>query len=79
MSRRCRLTGKRRNVANNVSHANNKTKTVQLPNLRSKRLWLESQKRFVRVRLSARALRTVTKVGIERYLRENGLKIADIT
>ncbi|MBW2733362.1 MAG: 50S ribosomal protein L28 [Deltaproteobacteria bacterium] len=78
MARRCRLTGKGRNVANNVSHAKNRNKTVQLPNLRSKRLWLESAKRFVRVRLSARALRTVTKLGLDRFMRENKLSISDI-
>ena len=78
MSRVCKLTGKRRNVANNVSHANNHTKTVQLPNLRTKRLWSEAQGRFIRVRLSARALRTVTKLGLDRFLRENNLTISDI-
>ena len=78
MARRCKLTGKRRNVANNVSHANNKSKTVQLPNLRMKRLWLESQKRFVRVKLSARALRTVTLKGLDAYLREKGLEVSDL-
>jgi large subunit ribosomal protein L28 len=78
MARRCRLTGKQRHVANNVSHANNKSKKVQLPNLRRKRLWLESQQRFVRVRLSARALRTVTRMGLDRYLRENGLGVSDV-
>ena len=78
MARRCKLTGKGRNVANNVSHANNHSKTVQLPNLRSKRLWLESEKRFVRVRLSARALRTVTKLGLDAFLRQNGLTVSDV-
>lgn len=78
MARRCKLTGKGRNVANNVSHAHNKSKTVQLPNLRSKRLWLESEKRYVRVRLSARALRTVTKLGLDRFMRENKLSLSDI-
>ena len=78
MARRCRLTGKRRKVANNVSHANNKTKTVQLPNLQHKRLWLESEKRFVRVRLSTRALRTVTRKGLDRFLADEGLSLSDI-
>ena len=78
MSRRCQLTGKNRNVANNVSHSNIKSKTVQLPNLRTKRLWLESEKRYVRVRLCARALRTVTKKGLDRYLREAGLSVSDL-
>ncbi len=79
MSRTCKLTGKRRNVANNVSHAHNKTKKVQNPNIQSKRIWLDSQKRMVRVRLSTRALRTVTKKGLDGFLRENGLSLRDVT
>jgi large subunit ribosomal protein L28 len=66
-------------VANNVSHAHNKTKTTQELNLRSKRLWLDSQKRYVRVRLAAGTLRTVTrKGGLDAYLRDTGLTLADI-
>jgi large subunit ribosomal protein L28 len=79
MSRRCKLTNKRRNVGYNISHAHNKTKKVQLPNLQTKRLWLESEKRWVKVRLSTRALRTVTKKGLERFLKDEGLKLRDIT
>ncbi len=79
MARRCQLTGKGPHVANNVSHSNIKSKTVQLPNLRSKRLWLESEKRFVRVRLSARALRTVTVKGLDRFLKDQGLSVSDIS
>lgn len=79
MARRCCLTGKRRNVANCVSHANNKVKTVQQPNLRTKRLWLESQGRFVKVRLSARALRTVTLKGLDRFMQDRKLKLADLS
>jgi large subunit ribosomal protein L28 len=78
MARRCQLTGKNRNVANKVSHANNKTKTEQQPNLQSKRLWLESQKRFVRVRLSTRALRTVSRLGLDRFLAKNNLSVSDL-
>lgn len=79
MSRVCKLTKKRRNVGYNVSHAHNKTKKVQLPNLQSKRVWSEAQKRMVRVRLSTRALRTVTKKGLDRFLRDEGLALRDIT
>jgi len=79
MSFKCQLTGKNRNVANNVSHANNKNKTTQKPNLRTKKLWVESQKRYIRVRLSARALRTVTKKGLESFLRDAGMTLKDIS
>ena len=79
MARRCKLTGKRRNVGYNISHAHNKTKKVQHPNIQTKRVWLESEKRLVRVKLSTRALRTVTKKGLERFLRDEGLTLRDVT
>ncbi len=79
MARRCRLTGKRRNVANNVSHAKNRTKRRQLPNLQDKRLWVGELGRFVKVRISAAALRTVTRKGLLPYLRERGLSLKDVT
>jgi large subunit ribosomal protein L28 len=57
-------------TGNNVSHANNKTKRRFLPNLKWKRYWLESEKRWVRLRLSTRAIRTVDKLGIEKVVAE---------
>ena len=79
MSRKCKLTGKKPNVANNVSHAHNRTKRRQLPNLQDKRLYVDELGRFVRVRLSMRALRTIDKKGLMPYLREKGLKLTDIS
>ena len=79
MARRCNLTGKRRNVGYNISHAHNKTKKVQNPNIQTKRVWSESQQRLVRVKLSTRALRTVTKKGLDRFLRDECLTLRDIT
>ena len=70
---KCQLTGKRRLVGNNVSHANNKTKRVQLPNVQRKRIWVPEEGKFVRVRLSTRALRTVTRTGLYAFIRKNGL------
>ncbi|MCA9564170.1 MAG: 50S ribosomal protein L28 [Myxococcales bacterium] len=78
MSKVCKLTSKRRNVGYNVSHAHNKTKKVQHPNLQSKRVWSDSQQRLVRIRMSTRALRSVTKKGLDRYLKENGLTLRDV-
>jgi large subunit ribosomal protein L28 len=63
MSRRCQVTGKGVLSGNNVSHANNKTRTRFYPNLQSKRIWLPEEKRFVRVKLSTSALRTLDKQG----------------
>lgn len=79
MARKCSLTGKRRNVGMQVSHSHIRTKKVQLPNIQSKRLWLEDEGRFVRVRLSTRALRTVSRVGLTAWLRQEGKTLRDIT
>ena len=68
MSRVCVVTGKRPMVGNNVSHANNKTKRRFLPNLQSRRFWLEGEKRWVRLRVSNAGLRLIDKRGIEAVL-----------
>lgn len=79
MARRCDITGKRPNAANNVSHANNKTKRRQLPNLHSKRIFIPELNKSVRLRVSTRALRSIDKVGISAFLKKNGLSVADLT
>lgn len=79
MARKCAISGKRRNVGMQVSHSHIRTKKVQNANIQSKRLWFEDESRFVRVRLSTRALRTVTKTGLSEWLRSNGKTIRDIT
>ncbi|NLY28095.1 MAG: 50S ribosomal protein L28 [Alcaligenaceae bacterium] len=68
MARVCQVTGKGPMVGNNVSHANNKTKRRFLPNLQSRRFWVESENRWVRLRVSTKALRTIDKNGIESVL-----------
>jgi len=70
MSRVCQVTGKRVMTGNNVSHANNKTKRRFLPNLHHRRLWVESEKRWVSLRLSRQGLRTIDKNGIDAVLAE---------
>ncbi|HEY5683321.1 MAG TPA: 50S ribosomal protein L28 [Sulfuricaulis sp.] len=78
MSRVCQVTGKRVRVGNNVSHANNKTRRRFLPNLQNRRLWVESEKRWVTLRLSSRGLRTIDKKGIDAVLaemRSRGVKV----
>lgn len=65
MSKVCALTGKKPLTGNNVSHANNRTKRRQLPNLKKKRIWLASEKRWVTIRLSTRAIKTVNKKGTQ--------------
>ena len=68
MARVCVVTGKKPMVGNNVSHANNKTKRRFLPNLQFRRFGVESENRWVRLRLSNAALRTIDKNGIESVL-----------
>ncbi|MCM0036547.1 MULTISPECIES: 50S ribosomal protein L28 [Zwartia] len=68
MARVCQVTGKKPMVGNNVSHANNKTKRRFLPNLQSRRFWVESENRWVRLRVSTNALRTIDKNGIDAVL-----------
>jgi large subunit ribosomal protein L28 len=63
MSRVCIVTGKKPLTGNNVSHANNKTKRKQLPNLLKKRIWLEEEKKWVTVKISANGLKTINKKG----------------
>lgn len=80
MARRCSLTNKGPLVGNNVSHANNHTKRRQLPNVMKKRLYVPELNRWVRIKLSAAALRTVTKKGgLMNFLRAEGLSIKDVT
>lgn len=68
MARVCQVTGKRAVTGNNVSHANNKTKRRFLPNLHDRRLWVESEKRWVRLRVSSKGLRIIDKKGIDAVL-----------
>jgi len=65
MARVCEVTGKKPMSGNNVSHANNRTKRRFLPNLQNRRFWVESEKRWVSLRLSNAALRTIDKNGID--------------
>ena len=78
MSRVCQVTGKRPMSGNNVSHAHNKTRRRFLPNLHTHRFWLESEKRFVKLRVSNKGLRIIDKRGIDKVvadLRAQGQKV----
>lgn len=78
MSRVCQVTGKGPITGNNVSHANNKTRRRFLPNLHSSRFWLESERRFVRLRVSSKGMRIIDKLGIEKVvadLRARGVRV----
>ena len=78
MSRVCEVTGKSVAVGNRVSHANNKKRRRFLPNLHTQRFWLETERRFVTLRVSTRGLRTIEKLGVDAVvadLRAQGHKV----
>ena len=68
MAKVCEVTGKRTRSGNNVSHANNKTRRKFFPNLHKHRIWVESQNKYVKLRLSKKGLRTIDKLGIDHVL-----------
>jgi large subunit ribosomal protein L28 len=74
MARKCQLSGKKPITGNNISHAHNKTKRRFLPNLQKKKIWVKELNRFVTVKLSVKALRTISKNGtseLAKLIREN--------
>jgi len=78
MSQVCQVTGKRPAVGNNVSHAKNRTRRRFLPNLHYHRFWVATEKRFIRLRVSAKGMRIIDKKGIDAVLadmRANGAKV----
>ncbi len=78
MSRVCQITGKRTTRGNNVSHANNKTRRSFVPNLHYRRFWVESENRWVRLRVSNKGLRIIDKNGIDAVLKDvraRGVKV----
>ena len=78
MSRVCMVTGKKPVSGNNVSHAKNRTKRRFVPNLHSHRFWIESEKRFVKLRLTTKGMRIIDKLGIDQVLtdiRARGIKV----
>ena len=78
MSRVCQITGKRSLSGNNVSHANNRNKRLFNPNLHVRKIWVESENRWVRLRISRKGLRIIDKNGIDAVLkdaRSRGVKV----
>ena len=68
MSKLCQVTGKRPVAGNNVSHAHNKTRRRFLPNVHDHKFWLESESRFVKLRVSAKGMRIIDKLGLEKVV-----------
>lgn len=78
MSRVCMVTGKKPVAGNNVSHANNRTKRRFSPNIHTHRFWVESENRFVKLRLSTKGMRIIDKNGIDAVLldiRNSGIQV----
>ena len=78
MTRECEVTGKKPVAGNNVSHAKNRTKRRFLPNLQNRKFWVESENRWVSMRISSAALRNIDKLGIDAVIarmRSEGKKI----
>ena len=78
MSRVCQVTGKRPASGNNVSHAHNKTRRRFMPNIQSHRFWVESENKWVKLRVSTKGMRIIDKKGIDEVLadiRKRGIKV----
>ncbi|MDH5485325.1 MAG: 50S ribosomal protein L28 [Gammaproteobacteria bacterium] len=78
MARVCQVTGKKPMTGNNVSHAHNRTRRRFLPNLHNHRFWVETENRFVRLRVSTSGMRLIDKKGIDTVLAEmraRGVKV----
>jgi len=78
MARVGKITGKRPLVGNNVSKSNRKTKRRQIPNLQSKRIYVPELGKFVQLKVSVTALKTIDRLGLMPYLKKQGLKLSDI-
>ena len=77
MSRICQLTGKRANNAMAVSHSHRRNKKLQQPNLQWKRIWWAEANRFIRVRLSTKALKTIQTKGLAAFAKNEGINLAN--
>ena len=78
MSKICKITGKRPRVGNNVSKAHNKTKRKQYPNLQNKKVFVPETGKYIRLRISTKAIKTIDKYGLVHYLNKNNLELKDI-
>lgn len=75
MARKCQLTGKKANNAYAISHSHRRTKKLQEVNLQWKRIWWEGGKRWVRLRLSTKAIKTLEKKSLEQFAKEAGINL----
>jgi len=78
MSRKCNVTGKKPSFGNNVPFSHKKTRRRWNPNIQDKRIWVPELNRFVKIRLSTRALRSIDRVGLMPFLRKKNLRLKDV-
>ena len=78
MSRICKITGKRPLVGNNVSKSKRRTKRRQIPNLQTKKIFVPELNKFIQIKVSTTALKTIDKYGLLPYLKKQGLSLSDI-
>ena len=76
MARKCKLTGKGPLTGNNVSHANNKTKRTQMPNLKVRKVFSQKDQKWYSIRISTKAIKTMDLIGFDAYLKKSGFKNA---
>lgn len=79
MSKKCSITGKKPSFGNNVPFSHKKSRRRWDPNVQDKRIWVPELNRFVKIRLSTRAMRTIDRQGLMPYLRKNNLTLKDVT
>ena len=75
---KCQLTGKKRLVGMNVSHAHNRNKTVQQPNVQKKRYFMPEEGRWITLKVSTRAMRSIDRLGLEAFARKQGIDLNKI-
>ena len=75
MAKQDQITKKKKRVANNVSHSNRKTKRTQEINLQTKRFYIEEQNRWVKLRVTTRSIRTISKIGLVAFAKKHGVKL----
>jgi large subunit ribosomal protein L28 len=78
MSRRCQITGKKNNTARNVSNSNRHTQKIQKANIQTKKFYIPELDRWVKLRLSTRALRTLNKKPLKAFLKDNNMTYKDL-
>lgn len=78
MSKKCNITGKKPSFGNNVPFSHKKTRRRWDPNIQKKRIWVPELNRFVKIRLSTRALRSIDRVGLLPFLRKKNLRLKDV-